>query len=116
MAGHFRYLSHHAALKSSPENRLNHAGLTYVSTFDDAYADFYYHVFPLLQKFSSRRYWQFPRDLFWMRPRCRAPAGWKSNNPTRCARVSAKPKPLFVPGRIAADDRQRFGAGGLPFS
>jgi peptidoglycan/xylan/chitin deacetylase (PgdA/CDA1 family) len=51
LAGHFRYLSDHAVVKL-PGEPLEPGRLNVCLTFDDAYADFYYHVFPLLQKFS----------------------------------------------------------------
>lgn len=53
LAGHFQYLRDHAAV-IWPGEKLQPRRLNVCLTFDDAYADFYFRVFPLLQKFSLR--------------------------------------------------------------
>lgn len=53
LAEHFRHLRDHAAV-TLPGEPLPPRRLNVCLTFDDAYADFYFHVFPLLRQFSLR--------------------------------------------------------------
>lgn len=53
LARHFRFLRDHC-LVTVPGGPLPWRALNVCLTFDDAYADFYFRVFPLLQQFSLR--------------------------------------------------------------